>query len=283
MSGETKCLNQSIVLRFIYFLWIGVQTIMLSACGSGAESVSIGENNGNSVKTSAGAFTEQQIASALYFDHRVPDGFFKESYEPGAYYIVSHIKNTDLVPVSARAGMSPYELSSNDFTESMGWSETATGFQANYKALVDNSETSMYRQFTRVDATEPEFIHLHRVMKADFIDRSGVDETYKGRLTKADVTSAEVKQIIEYLWTFSIENNYGYSVLTSSIEESSSGFTQRMLQAELSMNYQGACDTVDVYEVIYSVSKASGFINKSVNKVYSFSSERTGDVIKLCA
>lgn len=278
MRSKTKCLNQPIVLQFIRLLGPGCLTLIISACSGSQEPVA---NDGSAVKSSSEA-SDIAIARAVYFDERTPDGFYQESSPGDAYYVTSHIKNIDLLPLVDRAGEPVYELASDDFNESLAWSEQAANFQSSYPQLVDNSETLLYHQFTRVDPAAPEFIYLNRVLKASVLDRNGVNDDYKGRITIATMTTSDIKLIVEYLWTFTINNNYGNAVLSSSTVETASDYVHVLKQAKLNMNVNTGCDTINIYETHYTIPKVSGFIWKEDLNQRVISTKRTGDSVVLC-
>jgi len=275
MTSNTAYINKDVELPLIHFLWLALLVILLSSCSSSSESQHLQSNSVDNAKA-------MKIASALYFDQRTPTDFYKENFQNDKFHITSHVKNTDLLPISSRQGLTSYELSSNDFVEAMNWSEQSVVLQTSYKQLVDTTETLLYYQFTRVDPTAPQFIHLNRVLKANALDRNGVDSSYKGRITLVNMTVSDVKYIVEYLWTFTMNNNYGNAVLSSSITESSTEFVYFMQQASLNSNFSGSCDAIDVYDVRYTVSKASGFIRKSETLNQTIKARRTGDNLEIC-
>jgi len=276
MSSKAKILYYSIVLPFYRMVW-GISVLfVLSACSSGSgDSQSLDKN---------GSFQEEniKIAQAIYFNKRTPEGFYQEPSQGDDYYVTSHIKNIDLLPLANRNGQAVFELTSDDSTEALNWSEQATVLQTVYKQLVDVSETVLYRQFTRMDAASPEFVYLQRVLKANVLDRNGVTDDYKGRITLPAVNADDVKLIIEYLWTFTLSNNYGTAVLLSVISETDTAFSHVMQQAKLTASLNVSCDTIELYDVTYTVSKASGFINKKevLNRVIL--AKRTGDNVEIC-
>ena len=227
------------------------------------------------------------IANALYFDKRTPAGFYKEDFQNDNFYSVSHVKNTSLLPVVDRAGLAVHELASNDFVEAMTWSDKAAEYQPSYQQLADNTETKLYFQFTRFDPASPQFINMHRVFKASVLDRNGVDRSdenasYKGRITMPNPTAADIKMIVEYLWMFTLSNNYRNAVLESYTTESETEFVHIMKQARLNLNYNGGCDDVEVYEVRYRVPKDSGFIWKEKVLTETFSAKRTDSYLEIC-
>ena len=256
-------------------LWSGLIVFTLSACSGGSD-------NNNLSKTSSSQSDDLVIASALYFDKRTPEGFYQEQSESDDFYVTSHVKNTDLLPLASRGGQPVYELTSDDSSEAMNWSEQAAMLQTSYKQLVDVTETILYRQFTRMDSSAPEFVYLQRVLKANVLDRNGVNDSYKGRITLLDMKADDVKLIIEYLWTFTIDNNFGNAILSSMTTETDDGFMHIMLQAKLNMSFSDSCDSIDVYEVTYTISKASGFINRSKQLKRVILAKRTGNTLQIC-
>lgn len=283
MTSRTKCHNQHSVLQLFQTLSVGFLTLNLIACGGGGGG---SEPTTQRSESATAGLSDIAIAKTVYNDTRTPKGFYTEKFRDDAYYSVSHVKNIDLVPIANRTGMAIYELSSNDFTEALGWSELAASNQLDNKQLVDNSESFMYLEFVRVDPASPQFIQLNRVFKADVLDRAGVDQTnpdrYQGRVTMPTINVSQVKTLIEYLWGFTSSNNYGHAVLTSYTSESDDQFSHTMLQADLNINYHGGCDIIEVYEHHYTVSKDSGFIwmDKSLQRLIK--ARRNGSQIEVC-
>jgi hypothetical protein len=276
MRDRVKYINQPLVLQFSRLLEVAFLSLLLSACGSTEAPVP------TSSSVNAGEINDLAIANAVYFDERTPDDFYHEELQDDAFYSISNVKNVDLLPIVNRGGLPAYELVSDDYVEAMGWSEQAAGYDVTYKQLVDNNETMLYQQFTRVDPASPEFIQLHRVIKASVLDRTGVDDYYKGRITIADMTAAQVKLILEYLWTFTYDNNTGNAVLLSDTTETDDEFIHIMQQARLHMSYTESCDTIEVYDIRYTVEKASGFIWKNEVLTSVISAKRSGDRIEIC-
>ncbi len=277
MPCKTKCNNQSVVLQALRFLWTGLFILLLTACSGGSGS----DSEERAAITNASA-VDMNIATALYYDQRTPEGFYKEAYQGDQFYLANHVKNIDLLPLADRQGVTVFELTSDDFIEAMDWSEQSATLQSTYKQMVANSETLLYHQFTRVDPATPQFVHLNRVLKASVLDRNGVTDTYRGRITLASMNADDVKLIIEYLWTFTINNNYGTAVISSAINETVNDFEYVMQQARLNSHFDGSCDTIDIYDVRYTVSKASGFILKNETLQREISAKRTGNFLEIC-
>lgn len=278
--GATAYKSQLLFMRSNLFACLVVMTPFLASCGGSGES-SASLNTGNSA-LSFNQSSDIQIAETVYFDARTPDGFYQESYSNDNFYVISHIKNTDLLALVDRAGVVSYELSSNNFNEALTWTNTSESYQATNKQLVDNTETSMYYQFTRVDPIAPEIVYYQRVLKSTVLDRNGVDDTYKGVITIPAITAADVKLIVEYLWSFTSNNNYGFAVLDSTVTEGAADFIYRMEQVNLNMSFDESCDSIELYEVTYSVLKATGAITKSAVLQRVILAKRSGDYIEIC-
>ena len=276
MRSRDRYHHQSKCLQYIRLLLIGMFVSFLAACGSVTDPQ---DNNSESV--------EMTIAGALYFDKRIPDGFYKEELPDDAFYTTSHVKNVSLLPVIDRAGLADYELSSDDYVEALAWSDKAAEYQQSYKQLTDIVDTELYYQFTRFDPDLPQFINRHRVFKASVLDRSGVDRSdedsvYKGKITMPDLTAEKVKLIIEYLWMFTLSNNYRNAVLESHVTETEDEFIHVMKQAELEFSYSESCDSISIYEIRYTVSKSTGLIWKEKVLADEFSAKRSGTYLEIC-
>jgi len=264
------------VLQCIRLLLTGVIVLIVSSCSSASDT-----------EVAAGETGDMKIATALYFDERTPDGFYKEDFQNDAFYSISHVKNISLLPVASRIGLAVYELTSNDFVEAMAWSDKAAEYQQSYTQLAGNTETTLYYQFTRFDPESPQFINMHRVFKAGVLDRNGVDRSdedgnYQGRIAMSGLTVEKVNLIIEYLWMFTLSNNYSNAVLESYTTETDNEFLHIMKQAKLFFSNNESCDAIEVYEIRYTVPKDSGFIWREKVLTRTFSAKRSGTYLEIC-
>jgi hypothetical protein len=224
--------------------------------------------------------TDYKIAEGLYTDQRVPDDFYhNELPDDNVFYVTYHIKNTDLVPTYDRPGMAVYELSTDDYSQALNWSETAAAFRPVYKPLVDSSETGLYFQFTRVDPDNPLFIDLVRVFKSSALDRSGVDRTnpdehYQGKINLDMLSMKFSKTVDEYIWTFSFDNNYGTLVIASNISDYESEYVHIIREARLADGTEDTCDTISIHNLVYDIDKSTGKIYKEDNFIRKFYAKR---------
>ena len=270
--------------RFFDCIYLLFLVLTLSACNSGSENSATSsdveyQNLPLSIVISD---NDSAILQAVYFDIRTPEGFYTESYaDSSVYYSISHVKNVELLPLANRSGVASYELSTDDFTEALEWSEQAANYQPAYKQLVDNRETNLYFEFTRVDLNNPQFVHLSRVFKKSALDRSGTDlnqlDIYQGKIAIQMLSAERVKMLMEYFWTFSFSNNTGNAVLKSNTIETDISYIHTMEEAKLTIRSADQCDTVEIFETTYTVQKDTGDIWREQEMIREISSKRYGD------
>jgi len=261
-----------------------ITTPLLFVLSLVACSVATDDKSLNSSIADTALSREMMISTSLYFDERVPEGFYQGNYADDLFVSISHVKNIDL---TINDGLPVYELASNDFVEAMDWDEQAVETKGFYEQLVDVNETDLYYQFTRTNPDFPELIHLSRVFRTDMLDRSGVDRSdenggYKGRITVVDISATDVQFIVEYLWMFTFSNNYRNAILESYTSETVDEFVHIMEHAKLDFSYDESCDTVELYQIRYTVPKASGLIWRDKQFIRSFSTKLTDGQIEIC-
>ena len=255
----------------------GIVALVLGACSGGQSA------NAPAVESAAASWpADITVAAALYQDQRVPEGFYQEVVPDDGFYSTRHIRNTDLAPTAGRPAVHEYELSSDDFSEVLGWSQQVTDQENAARQLVDTRETALFHELHRVDPAAPEFTRRHRVYKASVIDRSLADGDQLARLTKPGFSADDVRQVVEYLWTFSFDNNYGTAIVASSTTQTADQVQHVLLQAELKVTASGPCDLVELYERHYRADRLSGELSHDKQLVRAFSVEREAGNIRLC-
>jgi len=279
MADKTLLTNRAgmQMSRIVMHAGILIVALVITACGGGTPASDL---QANSYKGS-----DYEIITKVYTDQRTPDGFYQESL-PDTWYTIRQLKNTDLLEGVVPSSTPVYELGTDDFTEALNWSETIALQQAVYEQLVDTTETDQYFQFTRFSPGTPDYTHYSRVFKSSSLDRSGYDlgnpGIYLGMITWQPLTAEQVKYVIEYLWTFTFNNNYGNAVLESYTEETDSEFIHTMTEARLTMDYADNCDTIQIFESQYSVQKTDGMIFQVEYLIREIYSERIGNDYQVC-
>ena len=71
-------------------------------------------------------------------------------------------------------------------------------------------------------------------------------------------------------------------MLESYTTETDIEYIHIMKQAKLNLSYSESCDTVEMYEIRYTVAKASGLIWKDKVFVRQFSAKVTNGQIEIC-
>lgn len=252
--------------------------VLVTACGSSRPQ----QSPGSSQLKPAGP-SEQAIAEAVYFDRRVPDGFYRETQDDGNFYSISHIRNVDLLPPAQRAGVTVYPLAADSYSRALDWDQLALRYQSGNRQLVDSSETFLYYQFTHVDPAAPRFVYMQRIFRAQLLDRQGVDGNYLGRVVDAGISAQQAKQLVEYLWSFSDSNNYGNAILASTVTETGQAIEVILQQAMLhAAGEVQQCDTIDVHEIRYVIDRSSGFIRRQSVLQQVVSARRDGSAVEIC-
>jgi hypothetical protein len=202
--------------------------------------------------------THEYIMDAIYYNKRVPEHFYQEAKPPDdVFQTIQHIKNTDIASADI-----VNELCTDSADEALQWSETA---KRNLGDLVEITDTDLYFEFKRVPPTQPGFNNVQRIYKCAMLDRSLVDlqapDEHLGFYYGLPPKPEEIRKIIEYLWTFSVLNNYGNAVLKGVMEETTSDFEYTLYQARMVPDLNGGCDTINIYRTLYSTDKNSGNIS----------------------
>ncbi len=200
----------------------------------------------------------------VYANQRVPVGFY-EWFVPDKenYYITSHLKDS-----------SGSEISVSNYSQARDIESSFSGG----RALVNENETEIYYEFVREDQTIPNSFYRTRLFKDEVIDRAGVELNctgcYWGRISSGWLERGRVKDLIEYMWYFTLDNNDGIVVLESVIEESAGGYLHVMTVAKLKLIAIG-CDEIDLYMKTYSVD-IMGDIWKDEEYIRTILSNRAG-------
>jgi hypothetical protein len=209
----------------------------------------------------ADPMADEYIMEAIYYNKRVPEHFYREAApSDDVFQTIQHIKNSDIASTHTIV----YELCTDSADEALQWSESA---KDNLGDLMELTDTSLYFQFARVPSNRPNFRNLQRIYKCGMFDRSFVDlnapDEHLGFYNRLPPQAVEIRKIIEYLWTFSILNNYGNVVLQGETVETAGAIEYALYQARLVPGLNGDCDTIDIYRTLYSTDKNSGNISYS--------------------
>lgn len=206
----------------------------------------------------ADPMSDQYIINAIYYNQRIPKDFYRErTPAAGVFQTIRHIQNTDITSAHTTA----YELCADSPHQALVWSEAA---KQNLGNLVSTMDENLYFQYTRVSSMQPHISNIQRIYKCGMLDRSLVDlnapDEHVGFYYQTPQQIGQIKTIIEYLWTFSMLNNYGNAVLKNEVEDTTDFLKYSLYQARLTPGADDDCDTIDIYTTEYLTDKNSGNI-----------------------
>ncbi len=209
-----------------------VVVLLLQACSTEEESKS----------TPATESEDLSIIKQLYSGSRVPDTFYVwDVPDTTNYYATYHLKD---------AGGS--EISVADYSQALALDAA----ENSALQLLDIQETNKYYEFIRLGVGEPITIYRSRIFKLSVIDRAGVVlncvDCYWGKIGEDWLSINGVKELVEYIWYYTIDNNAGTVVLESYGAADGVGYLHTMIVGRLT-RIAGACDVIRLYRQTYSV------------------------------
>jgi hypothetical protein len=270
---------------------------LLAACGGGGDGSA---NAPTPAAPAAGAAAPQpvprvvpqsdlEIARQVYAGlERTPEGFYSEPAAPWTGQVATlHLKNSDIG--AGPAGTPRYELCADRWDEALDWSEQAAAVAPTSSDLVETGGNDRWFEFTRILRTpDPSYVRM-RVYQCAYLDRSGVDlrapTGSAGRLNLRPVTAAGLAQLSEYLWQFTIYNNYGHAVLASRAAAATAGgmLAHELVIASVERAEAGAtCDRVTVHAWTHAADVASGELALQDRVLWRFGARERDGVTELC-
>jgi hypothetical protein len=261
--------------------------LVLSACGGGG-------GDGAAATPSASApprpveQSDLQIAQGVYGSgSRTPTSFYSDAQPSGYDYVSTmHVKNAN-VDATLAAPEPLYELCTDDWNQALAWSELSAQHDPQYSDLVETNDDPRYFEFGRVRQGDPTFYVRARVFKCAYLDRSDANlrdtDGPAGQLNRRPLTSAELRDLSEYLWQFTPYNNVGYVVLKSSGSSSAATLTHTLHMGSLVREgMSSTCDRVDVMAWRHTLNTTTGEIELDVETLWSFGAHESAGVVSLC-
>jgi hypothetical protein len=277
----------------------------LGACGGGAagpapnvsgdsaSSTHSGQNSGAIAAPieSPALPSDQEIADRLYQGRdRTPADFYQESVLPSpTSYSTTHIRNTMVASArSAAPGAEVYELCTDDWNEALAWSEEAARNMPVYADLTETNTNERFFEFVRARPQANWPPERQRVFRCSYLDRSTADlRTFEGpggALHRTSPTAADVKELAEYLWQFTLYNNFGNAVLASSGRAANGAVEHALTIATLVRSATpGTCDRIELVRWIHSVDAGTGVITRHLEPVRHIYARESGGLATLCS
>jgi hypothetical protein len=266
---------------------VAYAAIVLGACGGGG-------GDGASTPTQAVAparpieQSDLQIAQSLYGGSpRTPQGFYQDPLPGGHEYVsTAHLKTGDIAQLTASDPI--HELCTNDWNQALAWSESSAQNAPQYADLVETSDDTRYFEFGRVRQGTPTFYVRARVFKCTYLDRSAADlrasEGEAGLLNQRPLTAAELRNLSEYLWHFTLYNNVGHVVLKSGGASAQGELTHTLHIASVARSaISSSCDRIDVLAWQHRLDTTTGRLHLDVQALWSFGAREAGGVAAQCS
>lgn len=277
--------------------------VLLSACGGGggAGSPATEQPTATSSTTTATASatvspasvatvrtvpkSDLEIAQALYSDsNRTPTDFYSEGPPPTTGYIATtHLKSSDITS----SNIPLFELCTDDFNQALAWSEQAARNAPQYADLMGNNSNARFFEFQRARSSQPNALQRTRIYKCNYLDRGSVNlrvtSSIAGQLNRKPATASDLKELSEYLWQFTLFNNYGNAVLQSSGAISATGLQHNLVIASIGTASSNGCDRIDIKNWTHTLDSQSGELTLTTTTVRSFNAKRVGGYAESCA
>jgi hypothetical protein len=229
-----------------------------------------------------------QIAQAIYgAGQRTPPDFYNDPAPSGYSFVAtSHLKNTDVDPAII-ATAAPFELCTDDWNEALAWSESSAANAPQYGNLVETNDDGRFFEFGRVRSGTPRVFQRSRVFKCSYLNRASADlhdsNGAAGQLNRRPLTAAELRLTSEYLWQFTLYNNFGHVVLKSA-GTSAAGAIRHTLYIGTLTHSSGpdACDRIDVIAWRHTAD-ATGVLTRTVETLSSFAAREMSGTAQLCS
>ncbi|MGE3828674.1 MAG: hypothetical protein AB7G76_13590 [Steroidobacteraceae bacterium] len=233
---------------------------------------------------------DQEIADRIYQGRdRTPPGFYQESVLPiTGSYTTTHIKNTMIAPIGpAAADARAYELCTDDWSEALAWSEEVAARMPAYAPLTETNANDRFYEFVRERPGPEQWLERQRVFRCSYLDRSTADlrilDGPGGTLNGPVRTAAVVKELAEYLWQFTVYNNYGNAVLASSGVVTGESVEHTLTLATLvRASTAEACDRIEIVRWVHAVQGATGVIARRLEAVRTIHARDSGSFAILC-
>lgn len=230
--------------------------------------------------------TDLEIAQLVYTDReRTPSGF---QHEPPLQWngqvATFHLKNADLATLPP--DVARHEVCTDDWNAALAWSEQVAQSAPAYSDLVETRANERWFEFGRVvRSTDPRYQRM-RVYRCSYVDRGGVDlgadEGRAGTLNRRPIDATALAALSEYLWQFTLYNNFGHAVLASRGKAAGGTLEHELLIASLERGATGGCDRVVVRAWTHRADPGNGALTLATQPLWSFRARENAGTIELC-
>jgi hypothetical protein len=151
-------------------------------------------------------------------DYTYPVNFYHEINTTGSVYYENTVS---IMPVDERQDIW-IELNTNDKNEARIWSDKTNEYSSVNRAIISESETDKFFEFTRKNIQYSNDIVLSRVHKSSYfqpaLNKFSASDSIIGKYN-GELNLTKVKELIEYLWSSGTMDVSFSKVLESEIKE----------------------------------------------------------------
>ena len=200
-------------------------------------------------------------------NYKYPDGFYYEKDLTGSEYSVYYENTLSIKPVNEREDW--IELHTLSREEARNWSNLSNEYSSVNRAIIRENETEKYFEFVRKNENEyyGNFILLSRVHKSDYFIPmhdylpAEPDETYIIGIFNGELTTGNVKELIEYLWDYPNRQNNSSKVSKAEISEQEDKFEYYIQEIFIIGGDWGLNDMIYIYDIKYTLDKETRILS----------------------
>lgn len=277
--------------RSLRVLRLSLLAVLVASCGGGG-------SGGSSPPVAAPpsppvaaprpvAKTDLEIAQSVFTDsERTPPGFQLDPPPDWDGQVATfHLKNVDLAALPPSE--SRHEVCTDDWNAALAWSEQVAQAAPAYSDLAETTANDRWFEFGRVvRSADPRYQRM-RIFRCSYLDRVGVDlgadAGGAGTLHRRPIDATTLAALSEYLWQFTMYNNFGHSVLASRGKAAGGPLEHELVIASLERGTAGSCDQVVVRSWTHRADPASGALTLTTQPLWSFRARQNAGTIELCS
>lgn len=250
--------------------------ILLSACG-GASSTSSNNENEPTISVSGidGNAERKSIYQKILSDERYIDGFYQEpENNTNTFYTIKHVSNHDILrydinfayPLCDDSQFNAVRLSENDVNPTN-------------RDIISTEENDIFYEISR-SGGDFSHVYVQRIYKCSKYE-ANVDNDYLGAYKSATIDHEQYKNLIEYQWYFSENNNFGNIVLSSESTALNNDETQVVI-VNAKIIPDGDCDEVSITENYFDLNHTDRSINRYEITSDIYRVKQVNNTIEMC-
>ena len=211
---------------------------------------------------------------------RRPADFYAETDPyPDRLTLTAHVRALDVDPDAA----SNAELCTNDVAAASNWFvQTANGY-SDRAQQTGGRETEWFIEREYDLATVPDSMLRLRVFQCTAVDRAVDGNDIVARVNLPTIGADSLKFVVEYLFTFSAENNALNAIVASSADSAAGDPGHTLVRVHV-RKFQGAggCDRLELWQDTYVYSFADRLLRRRSTMIDTFAARVVGGDAELC-